>query len=84
MKKANRILNIIMGVSLGTFIGHGIYVFWDFQTHPQLYAMQSAPWYTSIWVYGVFTLIVLAICFLLKVIFRHFGKKADNNSTEQR
>ena len=31
--------------------------------------MQSAPWYTGILVQGLLTLILLAICMIIKVIF---------------
>ena len=65
MKKLNRILNIIMGTFVGVFIGHGIYVVWNYITYPEIYAMQSAPWYTSILVYGIFTCVVVAVCSLI-------------------
>lgn len=71
MKKLNFILNIIMGTFVGVFIGHGIHVVLDFKKHPELYAMQSAPWYTSILVYGAFTLVVLVICIGLKIILKY-------------
>ena len=77
MNRLNNILNIIVGSFVGVFIGHGIYVLWDFKTHPGLYAMQSAPWYTSILVYGAFTLVVLLICFAIKAIIRNKQKKTD-------
>ena len=48
MKKVNNVLNIIIGSFVGVFIGHGLYVLWNFKTRPELYAMQSAPWYTSL------------------------------------
>ena len=70
LKKLDQILNIIIGSSLGVFIGHGIYVFWEYKTHPGLYAMRSAPWYTSIVVYGIATLIVLAVAIIAKLIVR--------------
>ena len=77
MEKVNQIINSIMGVFIGVFIGHSIYDIWNYKTHPELYAMQSAPWYTSILVYGIFTVVVLAIGLLLKVIVKHFSKKKD-------
>ena len=43
MKKANQIINSIMGAFIGVFIGHSMYVVWNYRTHPELYAMQSAP-----------------------------------------
>lgn len=67
-KKINQILNIIMGSFAGVFIGSGLYKYWHFRKHPDLYAMQSAPWYTSILINGLFALVLLAICMIVKVI----------------
>ena len=69
-KKINGILNTVMGSCIGVFIGHGIYVFWDFRTHPDLYAMQSAPWFTSIFVYGIFTIALLILLGIIKWMIR--------------
>ena len=77
MKRLNTILNTIIGACVGVFIGHGFYTVWNYKTHPELYAMQSAPWYTSILVYGVFTIVVLVICFVIKAIIKHKQKKID-------
>lgn len=38
--------------------------------HPDLYAMQSAPWYTSIFVYGIVMLIFVAVAVIAKLIVR--------------
>ena len=70
LKRINSILSIIIGSFIGVFIGHGIYVFWDYKTHPDLYAMQSAPWYISILVYGLFTIVALIIGIIIKLIIR--------------
>jgi len=75
LKKLNNILNIIIGAFVGVFIGHGIYVVWNFKTRPELYAMQSAPWYISILVDAAFTIVVLLICFVTKAIIKHNQKK---------
>ena len=75
MKRLNTILNTIIGAFVGVFIGHGGYVIWNFKTRPELYAMQSAPWYTSILVYGAFTIVVLLICFVIKAIIKRKHKK---------
>ena len=75
MKKLNTILNTIIGAFVGVFIGHMAYVVWNFKTYPELYAMQSAPWYTSILVYGAFTIVVLLICFMIKAVIKHKFKK---------
>lgn len=73
LKKVNSILNIVMGSCIGVFIGNGIYVFWDYKAHPGLYAMQSAPWYASILVYGIFTAVVLIAGMLAKLIIRRWS-----------
>ena len=70
MKRSNVLLNTFMIAIVGAFVGHGIYVVWNFKTHPEIYAAQSAPWYTSILFYGVFTLIVLLVCAVIKVIIK--------------
>ena len=73
LKKLNHVLNIIVGSFVGILLGHGIYVFWDYKTHPALYAMESAPWYTSILLYGLFTLMVFVMAMIAKFIIRKKG-----------
>lgn len=78
MKRLNNIINTIMSAFIGVFIGHGIYVVWNFKTCPELYAMQSAPWYTSILTYGAFTIVVLLICIVIKTLIKCKQKKMDS------
>lgn len=78
MKRLNIILNIIIVAFVGAFIGHGIYTVRDFKTHPELYVVQSAPWYTSILLYGAFTIIVLLICVMIKVIINNKCKQGSS------
>ena len=75
LKKLNQITNITIGSFVGVFIGCGIYVFWDYKKHPDLYAMQSAPWYTSIFVYGIVMLIFVTVAIIAKLIIRKKMKK---------
>ena len=70
LKKLNYILNILIGSFFGVFVGRGIYVFWDYKAHSDLYAMQSAPWYTSILVNGIFTIVILIVAIIIKLIIR--------------
>lgn len=74
-KRLNNILNVVIGSSVGVFVGYAIYVRWEHGKYPDLYAMQSAPWYTSIVVYGLVTTIILLITMVLKGIVR---KKLKN------
>ena len=69
-QKIQRILNIIMGSFIGVFIGSGLYRYWHFRKYPDLYIMQSAPWYTSILIYGSVTIILLTAAVLIKWLLR--------------
>lgn len=75
MKTVKKIINTVMGAFVGVFIGHSVYVIWNYKKQPELYAMQSAPWYTSIMVYGGFTLVVLVVCLIIKIILARYEKK---------
>ena len=70
LKKLNNLLNIVMSSFGGVFIGHAIYVFWEYRKYPGLYAIQSAPWYTSILVWGVFVAAVLLIAIIVKRVIK--------------
>lgn len=57
-----------INILIGSFVGHGIYVFGDYKAHSYLYAMQSAPWYISILVQGIFTIVILIAAIIIKLI----------------
>lgn len=79
MKNLNQVLDGTMGDFTGVFLGHAILEMWRYKSRPELYAMQSAPWYTSILVYGAFTVAVLAICMVIKAIWKYYTKKSVGN-----
>ena len=70
LKRINEIMNIVIGAAIGVFIGCGLYNFLDFKRHPELYAMQSAPWYTQLVPWGGVTIGIIAIAVIIKLIFR--------------
>lgn len=70
LKRIDKILNILSGSLIGVFIGHGIYVYRDYQTHYDLYVIQSAPWYTSILLYGMVTITFLIVAIIVKLVIR--------------
>lgn len=76
LDKLNSILNIMIGSFIGVFLGHGLFVIYDFKTHPDLYAMQSAPWYTSIALYGAVTAAFLIAAVLMKQVIRKNRRQA--------
>ncbi len=74
LKKLNTLMNTVMGTVFGVFLGHSAYVVWHYRTYPDLYAAQSAPWYTSILVYGCFTLVVLLAVAIIKIVIHKKSK----------
>lgn len=57
----------------------GCITFRDFKSHPNIYTVQSAPWYTSVILYGVITAIVVAIALVIKWILKKSGKQKDRS-----
>lgn len=70
LKNWNRKLNIIIGSFTGVFIGHSIYRYFHYKKYPGLYELQSAPWYTSIQIYGLATAIVVLFAIILKFLIK--------------
>ena len=68
LRKLNCCLNIVIGSFIGVFIGFGIYKFWHFKIYPNLYAMQSAPWYTELLLDGALVAVLVVVCIILKLI----------------
>ena len=68
LRKLNCFLNIVIGSFIGIFIGYGIYKFWHFKTYPNLYAMQSAPWYTELLLDGALVAVLVVVCIIIKLI----------------
>ncbi len=70
MKKIYSVLRIMLWSFIGVFIGSSLFKWYDYKTHPDLYVMQSAPWYLSIEISAVFTIIVVILIFTIMRIIR--------------
>lgn len=70
LEKLNNILNTVIGSFIGVFIGHSIYKYFHYKKHSSLYELQSAPWYTSIQIYGLASGVVIVIVFILKYLIK--------------
>ena len=66
----NIILNCIIVILIVAFLAGSLYRYWDYQARPDFYAAMSAPWYLSIQLSGIATAIAIAVCLVLKRIFR--------------
>lgn len=70
MKRLNQILNIVIGANLGVFAGNALFLYFDWRAHPELYAMNSTPWYAGLVVYGVVAAVAILISLVIKAIIR--------------
>ena len=58
MKRLYSILKTLLGCLIGVFAGSSLYRCWDYAQRPELYAMDSAPWYGQILLSGTVTVVV--------------------------
>ena len=68
LDKLNELVNLIVALVVGLFAGHSVYILQDHSKYPDLYAMRSEPWYMSIAVYAVITVVVIAVAIIIKVV----------------
>lgn len=68
LKRFDRLLNLVIGCSIGAEIGYALYVYWEYRKYPLLYAMQSAPWYTGILVNGLAAVVISLVAVAAKCI----------------
>lgn len=70
--KIRKAVKIVLGLALGVFIGRSLWLRQDVRTHPELYAANSAPWYTPLLVEG---LILLAVFLIGGLVWRLAGRR---------
>lgn len=81
MKILNNVMAVIMGAFGGAAIAEILFVCFDYSMNPQLYEMNSAPWYTAIVGRGLITLAILAVLIVVYFILRKVIKYRENKKT---
>lgn len=71
-KRIKWLLQVMMGSTVGLYLGYALWLWIDFQIRPEWYAMMSAPWYTGLLLYG---LLAIAALLLELAIFLWIQKK---------
>ena len=75
MEKLYRFLKNFLWANVGIFCGRTVGRVWEYCAHPDLFAMQSAPWYLSIQVSAVSaTLITIVLLLAMYFVGRRLGK----------
>ena len=80
MKRWDKTLNAIMITSVSITAARILvdYLYLNI-FRPDVYAMQSAPWYTAGLVYGAITLALVMVCIIIKAVIRLRQKKCRGN-----
>lgn len=65
VKRCYAVLRIVMWSVIGVFIGGSLYKWYDYKTHPDLYAMQSAPWYVGIEISALCTAAIVMVMLIM-------------------
>lgn len=76
LKQINRIINTVIGSAVGVLIGYSAFCYWDFKKHPDFYTPQSAPWYSSVLLWGSVTMGILITVLIIKIILRKISKNS--------
>lgn len=70
MKKLYNTLKVALWCVVGVFAGTSVYQYIDYRQRPGLYALTSAPWYTSIQIDAIFTAAVVLLLLLAMQIVK--------------
>ena len=65
-KKVYDFLHIAMWAFIGVFLGGSLWRCYEYYARPELFAVQSAPWYLSILLNGLFTAVVVLVLLVLR------------------
>ena len=82
MNKVNRALNTIMNTVVAFFLCRSVFYIWDYLSNPDAYAMQSSPWYTAMLWLGAYTLGIVVVCSIIKIVIKQRNKKEENTSVK--
>ena len=77
MKKWERFFDILSGTGVGLFLGKLLYLLWHTRAYPELYAMQSAPWYAALLVPGAGMVLALLIARIGKTVLRRRARRTN-------
>lgn len=76
-KNVYTLLKNLTGSIIGVYTGYCLATYINYRRHPQLYAMQSAPWYTELLPIGI---LIIFLCLILSGIRYLIKKKANTIS----
>ena len=84
MKKLDRIMTAAMSLTGAAYLGYVIWQLWDRHARPEFYAVNSAPWYTSMEIMGLITAGLIALEMVIYMSLRRFAERADKKKAEEK
>ena len=68
MKKAVFALKLMIALVTIAFIAMSVWHYFDYKNDPRKYAAESAPWYTSVLIWGVIAALLVIACIVALAI----------------
>ena len=75
--KARRMMYIIIGTTIGLYLGEVLYAIFHYIKNPGFYMLQSAPWYTSVQLSSIGYGAALLVELIIMGVIRHRLKKQN-------
>ena len=75
MKRVKTGIKIVLAFVVGIFVGSGIHLYHDYQSYPERFNTQSAPWYTEILLTGITTAVIVLIGIIVLTYLDKLEKK---------
>ncbi len=75
MKEIDKFFKGFIFVQSGACFGHALAKYIDYINHPDVYAVQSAPWYTSSILMAIIVSITTITCFIVGHIIKRCKQK---------
>ena len=82
MKESHKFLKVFIFVQIGACCGRVLAKYLDYINHPDLYAMQSVPWYTSIILTVILTAVMVSITTMAYFVVGRMIKKRKQEQTD--
>ena len=84
MNKLNAFLNILMGSFFGVFVGNTIANYREYCNYPEIYEVNSAPWYCfgALQSFLLFAAVVI-VCAVIKLIIRRKMKRMKSDPNDE-
>ena len=78
MVKVKQVLRIVIGSSIGVYIGKWLWLWQDYRANPGLYALSSAPWYTQMLPYTVMAAAIVLLEVIAYIVVHQAEKRRED------